>query len=287
VVPWPHIPGLHDLAPASRKAWHEASEFGHEWLVYLTLALLFLHLGAVAKHQLVGRDEVFARMAPGARPGWTEPRQWLVVVAMLAIVAFGYSYMPSPKIAQPPAADAPAPPGAKIAEAAPPAAAPVAWVVQPGSSLGFVASWLGQPIEGRFGRWEADIVFSPDALADSHIRATVDLASVSTGDAQRDASLTGPDWFDTATHPKAIFTGASFTKTGEGRYTAKGTLDLRGARKPVNLAFSLTVKGDTATAKGDATLDRTLFGVGQGEWATTDRIAATVQIRFALTAKRK
>ena len=39
-------------------------------LVKTTYLLLLLHLGAVAKHQILDKDAVFSHMAPGARPAW-------------------------------------------------------------------------------------------------------------------------------------------------------------------------------------------------------------------------
>ena len=159
--------------------------------------------------------------------------------------------------------------------------------MQKGSSLTFSATWSGNAIEGRFNRWTADILFSPEALDRSKLTVGVDMASAVTGDAQRDESLPSGDFFDTAEHPKATFTASKFRKTGEGKYVADGTLDLRGVKKPLSLPFTLKIDGDTATARGVTTLDRTVFGVGQGEWASTDQIAAGVKVSFSLTAKRK
>ena len=70
-------------------------------------------------------------------------------------------------------------------------------------------------------------------------------------------------------------------------FVADGTLDLRGVKKPVSLPFGLKIDGDTATARGVTTLDRTAFGVGQGEWASTDQIGGKVKVSFTITAKRK
>ena len=159
--------------------------------------------------------------------------------------------------------------------------------MQKGASLTFSATWSGSPVEGRFNRWTADILFSPDALDRSKLTVSVDMGSAVTGDDQRDQSLPSGDFFDTAAHPKATFTATKFRKTGEGQYVADGTLDLRGVKKPLSLPFSLKIVGDTATARGVTTLDRTTFGVGQGEWASTDQIAAKVKVSFSLTAKRK
>lgn len=306
-LPWPHLPLLPDLADGAKHVWHEIGEIGHDVLVKLAYLLLALHLGAVAKHQILDRDAVLGHMAPGARPGWKEPRAWLAVAGLAAVIAAGYLYMPAVK-AQPAApveaADEPLPTEAPVAPAvepppavaaaapaAPPAASapqePVAWTVQKGASLGFEASWSGSAIEGRFTRWTADILFSPDALDRSKLTVSIDMASAATGDDQRDQSLPSGDFFDVANHPKATFSAAKFRKTGEGRYVADGTLTLRGVKKPLSLPFSLKIDGDMATARGVTTLDRTAFGVGQGEWASTDEIAAKVKISFSLTAKRK
>lgn len=306
-IPWPHLPLLPDLAAGPKHLWHEIGEIGHGVLVKTTYLLLLLHLGAVAKHQILDKDAVFQNMAPGAKPGWKEPRLWLAAAGFAAIVAAGYLYMPNTAPTAPPSAPAePAPAAAPAPVAAPapatgPAVAPaavtappqsdlkdpVAWTVQKGATLGFAATWSGASIEGRFQRWTADIQFSPEALDRSKVVVGVDLASAETGDAQRDASLTGEDFLDTADHPKAVFTATKFRKTGEGRYVADGNLDLRGVKKPLSLPFSLKIDGDTATASGVTTLDRTTFGVGQGEWASTDEIAAQVTVSFKLTAKRR
>lgn len=306
-MPWPHIPGLPELAAGPKHLWHEIGELGHGVLVKVTYLLLILHLGAVAKHQILDKDEVFANMAPGARPGWKEPRAWLAAAGLAAVVAAGYLYMPATKAkpAAPPAPAAePAPAESPTAAATPPVDAappaveaapaavselkdPVQWTVQKGSTLGFSATWSENAIEGRFKTWTADILFSPEALDRSKLTVAIDTASVDTGDAQRDQSLPSGDFFDTAEHPKATFTAAKFRKTGEGKFVADGTLDLRGVKKPLSLPFTLKIDGDTATARGVTTLDRTTFGVGQGEWASTDEIAAKVKVSFSLTAENK
>ena len=307
-VPWPHLPLLPELAPAAKHVWHEIGEVGHGVLVKLTYLLLLLHLGAVAKHQILDKDEVLGHMAPGAMPGFKEPRAWLAAAGLIAVVAAGYLYAPAvkpkaaPVVAEEPAeAEAPAAPavaapaGAQpvTAEAAPPPAVdtalkdPVAWTVAKSSKLGFTATWSGEALQGSFTRWTADILFSPDALDRSKLTVSIDMSSAATGDDQRDSSLPSGDFFDTANHPKATYTASKFRKTGEGKFVADGTLELRGVKKPLSLPFSLKIDGDTATARGVTTLDRTAFGVGQGEWASTDQIGGKVKVSFAITAKKK
>lgn len=310
-VPWPDLPGLAHLEPAARKAWHHFAETGHGLIAKFIYVLLALHVAGALKHQLLSRDEpVLARMAPGAVAGrWWEPRILVIALAFVGIIAFGKLVQPPvPASGPPPAAAAPAEPAPSPKATAAPAAAttpvagatpaatpapaatpstdPVAWKVAPGSALTFATSWSGAAVEGRFDTWKAEILFSPDALERSKVTVSIDMASAKTGDAQRDASLPAPDWFDTANHPKAVFKATRFAKTGADRYVAHGTLSLRGVTKPLDLPFKLTIAGDKARMSGDASLDRTVFGVGQGEFAATDQIPGKVAVHVQLTASR-
>lgn len=307
-IPWPHLPILPELPEAAKAVWRQGGDAAHGVLVKLSYLLLLLHLGAVAKHQILDRDETFGHMAPGARGGWKEPRAWLAAIGLIAVVGGAYAWSPKAKPAAAPAAQeevaelaepeapapsaAPQPAEAPAAEAAPAAETPApmpptAWTVGKGSTLGFATTWGGEAVEGRFARWTADILFSPDALDASKVGVKIDLYSVATGDGQRDESLVGSDFFDTGSHPTATFTATKFRKTAEGRFVADGTLDLRGVKRPVSLPFSLKIDGDTARMRGVTSLDRTAFGVGQGEWTATDEIPAKVSIRVELTATRR
>jgi cytochrome b561/polyisoprenoid-binding protein YceI len=307
-VPWPDIPGTDGLAPAAKHIANAIGKNGHELLAFGFYGLFGLHVAGALKHQLFERDTpVLSRMAPGAVAGrWWDPRLLLIVLAVAATAAFGeFVQPPRPASGPAPAAEAPAAPflaetpaapapaagaaaASPAAPAAPAAAAPigaVAWKVAPGSSLTFQTKWSGDAVQGRFNAWKADILFGPDALDKSKVTVTIDMTSAKTGDDQRDASLPAADWFDAATHPKAVFTATKFEKKGEGSYVAHGTLDLRGVTKPVDLPFKLKIVGDKAQMSGETSVDRTLFGVGQGEFAATDQVPAKVTVRVQLNAQ--
>jgi polyisoprenoid-binding protein YceI len=115
---------------------------------------------------------------------------------------------------------------------------------------------------------------------------TIDLASVNTGDRQRDATLPSGDWFDVAAHPQAVWRTTRLRHLDGERYLAEGTLELRGVRKRLDLPFRLKIDGGAAHVTGTAGLDRTAFGVGQGEFADTDAIPAKVTVRVDLHAIR-
>jgi cytochrome b561/polyisoprenoid-binding protein YceI len=303
VIPWPHLPGVAQLAPEARKAWFGAGVQAHELLAWSLIGLLALHVAGALKHQLFSRDEpVLARMAPGAKDGrWLEPRLLVILLGFVGVAAFGALVQPprpasapppvvlvaAEPVAEPAVAQAPAEPATPTpVVAAAPSNEPVRWRVAPGSTLGFTTAWSGQAVQGRFDRWRADILFGPEALDRSSVTVTIDVGSAKTGDAQRDEVLPSGDWFDAAAHPQAVFAAKRFEKTGTDHYVAHGTLELRGVKRPLDLPFKLTIAGDQATVSGAASLDRTAFGVGQGEFAATDQIPGKVAVRVQLTARR-
>jgi polyisoprenoid-binding protein YceI len=117
------------------------------------------------------------------------------------------------------------------------------------------------------------------------VTVTVDLASVDTGDQQRDAVLPSADWFDVAGHPKATFRSTRIRILGKDRFVADGALEMKGVSRPLSLPFRLRTVGQGVEAVGDLALDRTAFGVGQGEFASTEQIPAGVKVRVRVRAK--
>lgn len=162
-----------------------------------------------------------------------------------------------------------------------------AWTVDGArSALKFSGVQNGDAFEGRFERFSAAIAFDPDELQATVIEVAVDLSSAKTGDRQRDAAMPGPDWFDVKANPTATFRSTEVVATGEGSFEARGELNLRGVSRPVALPFTLTIDGETARAVGEATLVRTDFGVGQGEFATGKWVGLDVKVSFEIVASR-
>ena len=173
--------------------------------------------------------------------------------------------------------------------AAPAWAAPAAptWVVDKAASkIGFSGAMSGQPFYGALRRWDATIRFDPKALATSSINVQIDTRSAATGDPSRDEALPSADWFSAAAFPRATFAANQFKDLGAGRYQAIGSLTLRGVTRPVTLPFTLDVQGEVATMQGALTLDRRAFGVGQGQFASGDTVAAAVRVNVSIRAKR-
>jgi polyisoprenoid-binding protein YceI len=162
------------------------------------------------------------------------------------------------------------------------------WTVDPAQSkLGFSGTQTGDTFSGTFKSWTGTIEYDPAKPEAAQVHVTVDLASASTGDQQRDEAMPGEDWFDAPKFPKATFEATGFMPKGGDRFETAGTLTVRGVSKDVTLPFTLKIDGDTAHATGQATLVRTNFGVGQGEWSSDQYVGFDVKVDLDLTAKAR
>jgi polyisoprenoid-binding protein YceI len=129
---------------------------------------------------------------------------------------------------------------------------PGTWTVDTAhSSVGFVARHLMiTKVRGRFSDFSGSLEIASDPLQ-SQVEATVNLASVDTGDAGRDAHLLGSDFFD-------VEGGASPTMT----FHSTGIKDEDGDYK---LFGDLTVLGVTRQVEFDLEFD----GVSPDPWGGT------------------
>lgn len=166
-------------------------------------------------------------------------------------------------------------------------AAVPAWRIVPAdSTLTFTATQNNAPVSGNFKTFGGEITFDPAQLAASHVQIVVDVGSVNTSYGEIADSLKSPDWFNVKLFPQAVFKANQFTKTGDNTYQANGRLTIRNKTVPVTLTFILKEFSKTkALVEGMTTLKRSLFSLGQGEWANTDAVKDEVQVKFKVVAE--
>lgn len=160
------------------------------------------------------------------------------------------------------------------------------WSMQPGSSLGFTASYDGEAFEGTFGKFTPQIRFDPAKLAESRFDVRIYLASANTKNEERDEVLRGEEFFNAGKVGEARFTASKFRALGGNKFAADGTLSLRGISKPVTLAFTWT-PGAKPVLDGQATLKRLDFQVGTGDWADTAALPNEIKVRTRLVLSPK
>jgi polyisoprenoid-binding protein YceI len=166
------------------------------------------------------------------------------------------------------------------------AADATAYAADTSSRLEFTGMQAGAEFKGVFHKFTATVDFAPDALAGSHIDVQIDMNSVDSADKDRDTTIRGKDVFDVAHLPTAHYITKSIAKTAAG-FSAAGSLTLHGVTKDVPIDFQFTPGAGGAKLAGSARINRLDFGVGQGDWKSTEWVGDAVKINFALVLKPK
>src|SRR3954469_15882281 len=106
------------------------------------------------------------------------------------------------------------------------------------SSIGFSIRHLGvSKVRGRFTRFEADVVIG-ETLDTTTVNATIDVASIDTAHADRDAHVLSPDIFDVAKRPTMVFRSTRIAGAGVD-YQIDGDLTIGDITRPIVLAVEL------------------------------------------------
>jgi polyisoprenoid-binding protein YceI len=169
-------------------------------------------------------------------------------------------------------------------------AAAISWAVDTADSqLTFHPRLAGGEFTGRFERFEATIRFDPADLAHSSLRVVVDLLGAHTGDTERDAALQGNEFFQVTRWPKGTFISTGIKSLGRDGYEAAGKLTLRDVTRDVRVQFRFNPPappGGAARMTGSSNVRRLEFGVGQGDWRSTEWLDDAVRIEFDLALRR-
>lgn len=293
----------------------------HGALTSLLLITVGLHVAGALKHWLIDRDLTLARMLPGKPLMADQPLPQpapaprllrlspfagaaLILCATLFVGAFG-GWLEAPEMLPGEAVqtlDMENPEGFGELESLPlpePASEaaseaggngdprsgdqPPMWEVTEGE-ISFTVSRFGDPVEGRFARWDARIAYDPALGSEGagQVRAQIDITSLDMGSLTQQAL--GPDFFDAADHPKAAFE-ADIRKVIDG-HIMHGTLRLKGVQRAVEMPLSLRIKGDVAEADATISLDRFAFGIGENI-PDTSVLGGEVQVNVELKARRR
>jgi polyisoprenoid-binding protein YceI len=178
----------------------------------------------------------------------------------------------------------------KAAAPAPAAALATKWDLDlTKSTITFKGTQVDTPgFDGVITKFYPVINFDEANLAQSKVTVEIDVTSIDAKEAERNKTLQGADWLDSVKFPSARFETTGFTKTGDNAFEADATLTIRDATVPLKLPFTLTPAPGEGAGKvlmeGKATLDRSKFQLGQGDWADAGVIGNDIEVAVKLIA---
>ncbi len=247
------------------------------WVATKVLAVsLLLHIAGALKHHVIDRDAILRRMLPGEPAIGPMPDQHHTNTPLIgALVVWGLAIALGGVLA---AQDD----TGNGAETAALSEVTSDWQVQEGV-VEITVVQFGSEVTGSFADWTAAISFDetiPSGKVGT-VTATINVASLTLGSVTQQAL--GADFFDATTHPTAVYSG-DIQHAPDG-YEAVGTLTIKDNSVPLTLPFGLAVIGDGAEMRGDLTLDRRDFGIGDN-MKDADSLAFEVKVRITLKAQR-
>jgi polyisoprenoid-binding protein YceI len=159
--------------------------------------------------------------------------------------------------------------------------------VAAGSSLAFEFSQAGAQSTGSFKQFATELAYDEKNLAASTLNVTVQIGSLDTQDQERDTALKDDDLFAAAKYPTATYAARSLDRTPNG-IVAMGKLTLRGVTRDLRLPIGIRTTPQGLELSGETVLKRLDYGVGQGEWASTEWVGDDVKLTYKVAlAKTK
>lgn len=111
------------------------------------------------------------------------------------------------------------------------------WIFEPGHTAAefrarhMMVTW----VRGHFKNIQGSMEFDPEAPVRGAVDVSIDAATLSTGEPQRDAHLKSADFLDVANHPQIRFRSTEVRQLGANHYKVAGELTIRGTTRPATL----------------------------------------------------
>ena len=134
------------------------------------------------------------------------------------------------------------------------------------TEIGFTVRHLMSKVRGKFETFEGTIT-SHDDITLSTVNVTVDLSSVNTGSADRDAHLRSGDFFSAEEHPTMTFVSTGVSVKDDNEFVVTGDLTIKGTTKSVDLATEFLGEGGDPWGgtrvglEASTTISRKEFGI--------------------------
>ena len=143
-------------------------------------------------------------------------------------------------------------------------------------------------VRGRFAGVTGTVVADEGDPSTAHVDVTIDVHTIDTREAQRDAHLKSADFFDAEKFPAIRFKSRRVTDVSGDRFKLVGDLTMHGVSREVTLDVTSEGRGrdpwggERAGYSAVAKVNRSDFGLTWNQVLETGGIAVGDEIRIAL-----
>lgn len=157
------------------------------------------------------------------------------------------------------------------------------------SSIKFSIRHFVSKTTGSFNQFGGIITVDREDLSQSSVKAGINVSSVDTANAKRDAHLKQDDFFDAAKYPHISFESTKWAATDkENTFKVTGDLTMLSTTQEVTLdvellGFGPGMKGAQLSGwEATTQLDRTEWGINGGKAAVGNEVDITINIEAIL-----
>jgi polyisoprenoid-binding protein YceI len=143
-------------------------------------------------------------------------------------------------------------------------------------------------VHGRFTKWSGGFALDAEGTAPGTITAAIEVASIDTNEAQRDAHLRSPDFFDAEKFPTMSFASTSIRRIDDSALEITGQLTIRDVSREVTLAadFGGRVTDPWGNQRlgysAKTTINRKEFGLGWNQVLEAGGVVVGEKVEIAI-----
>ena len=215
-------------------------------------------------------------------------RSEYLVALLVAAAPSACSAAESPAAAKPdakPAAAAAKPAAAPAAASSSAAALPHYLQTSSGNTLTFSVMQAGAENQGAFKQFATELYYDEKNLAASSLKVIVQIGSFDTQDKDRNDTLAGTELLDSKKFPTAQFVAGALAK-GAKSTEAVGKLTLHGVTKELRVPLEIHATAAGLEISGETTIKRLDYGVGTGDWKSTEWVGDEVKLQYKVSLSR-
>jgi polyisoprenoid-binding protein YceI len=178
-----------------------------------------------------------------------------------------------------------------VALAGPPAqAASLYRIDQRFGNIGFTVNTMGLfDTEGRFPRFQGELLLDADQPEHSRIDVTIDASAIEMPLQDQTDLLRSPAYFDTQQHPANRFVSTAIQTVSPAHYAIHGTLQVRGVTQPQDLDAVVQDRHVDPATKAEVVdfvvtgqMRRSAFGMVADQTMISDMVRLKIRIVLAV-----
>lgn len=173
------------------------------------------------------------------------------------------------------------------------------WTIDPShSAVEFsVKHMMFATVRGRFNKFSGTVDLNEANPTQSKVEGQIEVASIDTGEANRDTHLRSADFFDVDNYPLMTFRSTRIEPAGQDQYKVTGDLTIKDVTRPVTFDVTETGRGkdpwgnQRVGVSADTTLNRKDFGLNwnvaleTGGWLVGDQIKIHAELELVKQAE--